>query len=43
MLAIGSAIPDVCACDDRGTLVKLADLAGTPFVLWFYPRASTPG
>jgi cytochrome oxidase Cu insertion factor (SCO1/SenC/PrrC family) len=26
-----------------GTMVSLADLEGRPFLLFFYPKASTPG
>ena len=43
MLEIGAKVPLVEAFDDEGRLVKLENLIGKPFVLWFYPRASTPG
>jgi peroxiredoxin Q/BCP len=43
MLEAGARVPDVGAEDERGVAVKLRDLAKRPFVLYFYPRADTPG
>lgn len=43
MLEVGDKVPRVSALDDSGSLVNLAELIGKPFVVWFYPRASTPG
>jgi len=43
MLAIGSVAPDFKVKDQRGRDVSLADFAGRTVVLWFYPRADTPG
>jgi peroxiredoxin len=43
MLEIGSLAPDFVATDHRGQTVRSADLAGTRYVLWFYPMADTPG
>ena len=39
----GSPAPDFTATDQDGETVHLAALRGTPVVLYFYPRASTPG
>jgi peroxiredoxin len=30
-------------CDHRGNTVTEKDLTGTRSVLWFYPKADTPG
>lgn len=35
--------PDFTLPQDGGDPVSLSDLAGTPFVLFFYPRDNTPG
>ena len=43
MLAPGDLAPDFAVNDHRGNLVRLADLAGRTVVLWFYPKADTPG
>jgi len=43
MLATGTTAPAFEAPDHEGNVVKLADLVGTRFVLWFYPKADTPG
>jgi len=39
----GGKAPSFSLPADDGTTVCSADLAGGPYVLWFYPRASTPG
>jgi thioredoxin-dependent peroxiredoxin len=39
----GSAAPAFTLAADDGTKVKLADLKGSPVVLYFYPRDDTPG
>lgn len=41
--AIGQAAPDFSALDQTGNTVKLADLKGKRVVLYFYPKAMTPG
>jgi thioredoxin-dependent peroxiredoxin len=43
MLKPGDEAPDFVeqACD--GTTVRLRDLRGKRVLLWFYPRADTPG
>jgi thioredoxin-dependent peroxiredoxin len=42
MTAVGDTLPKVTVKDSRGTDVALSGLAG-PFVLYFYPKADTPG
>lgn len=39
----GQPAPDFSLPDQSGAMVSLAALRGRPFVLFFYPRASTPG
>ena len=43
MLKVGDLAPDFEATDDRGRRVKLSDFRGKKVVLWFFPKASTPG
>jgi peroxiredoxin Q/BCP len=43
MLAEGDAAPDFALPDQNGDEVKLSDLRGETVVLYFYPRADTPG
>jgi peroxiredoxin Q/BCP len=43
MLAAGASLPDVSLADDEGHMVDLASLAGRQLVIYFYPRADTPG
>ena len=43
MLKVGDPAPDFEAADDRGRRVKLSDFRGKKVVLWFFPKASTPG
>jgi len=43
MLAEGDAAPDFTLPDQDGNPVKLEDLRGETIVLYFYPRADTPG
>jgi peroxiredoxin Q/BCP len=43
MLEPGSAAPDFEVQDHTGTTRRLADYRGRTVVLWFYPRADTPG
>jgi peroxiredoxin Q/BCP len=39
----GEPAPDFALTSDAGETVRLADLRGTPVVLYFYPRDDTPG
>ena len=43
MLKAGDRAPDFTAKDHQGNDVRLADLRGKTVVLWFYPKADTPG
>ncbi len=42
-LKIGDKAPNFEALDEQGNLVKLSDYQGKKLVLFFYPKASTPG
>jgi len=42
MVEVGFVIPDVTVKDDGGKDVRLAEIP-RPFVLYFYPKADTPG
>lgn len=39
----GDLAPDFDLPDDRGERIKLSGLRGKRVVLWFYPKADTPG
>lgn len=43
MLKPGDVAPDFRAKDCDGKEVSLKDLRGKTVVLWFYPKADTPG
>jgi peroxiredoxin Q/BCP len=43
MLDPGSQAPDFAVADHSGTVHRLADYRGRHLVLWFYPKADTPG
>ena len=42
-LKIGDTAPQFEAKDNAGNTIKLSDYAGKKLVLFFYPKASTPG
>ena len=42
-LKIGDKAPSFEAKDNVGNTIKLTDYSGKKLVLFFYPRASTPG
>ena len=42
-LIVGRKAPAFTLLDQDGTKVRLADLAGSPVVVYFYPKADTPG
>lgn len=42
-LKVGDNAPNFESKDNAGNTVKLADFKGKKLVLFFYPRASTPG
>lgn len=43
MVAAGSNAPDFTVETDEGTQVSLRDYRGKWVVLYFYPKADTPG
>jgi peroxiredoxin Q/BCP len=43
VLEAGAKVPDVGASDQDGKDVKLRDFAGRKLVVYFYPKADTPG
>ena len=43
MLTPGSPAPDFSVTDEQGQTRTLGDFAGKHLVLWFYPKADTPG
>jgi peroxiredoxin len=43
MLEPGEAAPDFAVRSHLDETVRLADLRGRHVVLWFYPKADTPG
>ena len=43
MLKVGDAAPDFTVNNHKGTAVALSKLRGKTVVLWFYPKADTPG
>jgi peroxiredoxin Q/BCP len=43
MLAIGDRAPDFYLPSDVGTAVSLKDFTGKTLVLYFFPKANTPG
>jgi thioredoxin-dependent peroxiredoxin len=43
MIQPGDQAPDFTARDQEGREVSLAKLRGRTVVLWFFPKADTPG
>jgi peroxiredoxin Q/BCP len=43
MVEAGESAPDFTLPDQHGEEVSLSELRGSPVVLYFYPRADTPG
>jgi thioredoxin-dependent peroxiredoxin len=43
MLNVGDLAPDFSATAHDGTSVTLSALRGSKVLLWFYPKADTPG
>jgi thioredoxin-dependent peroxiredoxin len=39
----GKKAPDFSLQDENGSIVRLKDLRGQNVVLFFYPKADTPG
>ena len=42
-LKIGDKAPNFKALDEKGNTIQLSDYTGKKLVLFFYPKASTPG
>jgi len=42
-LAVGDAAPAVEVQDEQGRPFRLSDLKGKNIVVFFYPKANTPG
>jgi len=40
---VGDRVPDFEAHDEAGNLVRLSDYKGKKLIVFFYPRANTPG
>jgi thioredoxin-dependent peroxiredoxin len=43
MVKVGDSAPDFTLQAHDGTTVSLAALRGRKVLLWFYPKADTPG
>ena len=43
MLEVGTKAPNFTLPDQDGNDVSLSDYFGKKVVLWFFPKASTPG
>ncbi len=43
LLKIGDNAPDFECIDNNGDIVKLTDYKGKKLVIFFYPKANTPG
>ncbi|WP_420100205.1 thioredoxin-dependent thiol peroxidase [Corynebacterium sp.] len=43
LLEIGDVAPDFTLTDDRGRQVSLSDYRGRQVIVYFYPKANTPG
>lgn len=42
-LEVGDQVPHFSVIDDRGKMQSLSDYAGKKLVVFFYPKANTPG
>ena len=43
MLSVGAVAPDFTVRAHDGKTINLAALRGRKVILWFYPKADTPG
>jgi len=43
MLKEGDIAPDFRATDDDGVILQLSDFHGKNLILYFFPKANTPG
>ena len=42
-LKVGDKVPNLSVNDEAGNLINLSDYLGQKLVMFFYPKASTPG
>ena len=42
-IQVGDKVPPFSVSDDRGNTKSLSDYAGKKLVVFFYPKANTPG
>ncbi|WP_276166599.1 thioredoxin-dependent thiol peroxidase [Zobellia alginiliquefaciens] len=42
-LQVGDKVPDFSSKDQDGNTIKLSDFKGKKLIVFFYPKASTPG
>ena len=42
-LQVGDKVPDFTSQDEQGNTISLSDYKGKKLVVFFYPKASTPG
>ncbi|MCJ7467571.1 MAG: thioredoxin-dependent thiol peroxidase [Maribacter sp.] len=43
MLKVGDKVPEFVSKDEEGNTIRLSDYKGKKLIIFFYPRASTPG
>ena len=43
LLKVGSIAPNFTLPNQNGDMITLTNLKGKKIVLWFYPKANTPG
>ena len=43
LLEVGNNAPDFSLSNQHEEIISLSDLKGKKVVLWFYPKANTPG
>jgi|TARA_B100001079_G_C16174013_1_gene409806 peroxiredoxin Q/BCP len=43
MLKVGDTAPEFSSMNQDGDLISLESLKGKKVLLWFFPKASTPG
>ena len=43
LLNVGDKTPEFSLSNQDNNIISLKDLQGSKFILWFYPKASTPG
>ncbi|MCM4163283.1 MULTISPECIES: thioredoxin-dependent thiol peroxidase [unclassified Arenibacter] len=42
-LKVGDRVPEFSAHDENGNIIKLSDYSGKKLIVFFYPKANTPG